>query len=310
MRPFACVIAAGLWAVFAFSANAATPAYGEAFDTLYRIDLDARVATAVGGAGMYAGPSLVNLSGLTTAADGTLYAVAGGFKLLVTLDPASGAANVVGSLGLNGQGDPAHNDALDLNMISGCGGTLWLSSAVVDKLWTVDPATGVATLVGPTGHAITGLAARGGLLYGAGGKGDNSFYRLDPRTGAATLVGSFGPDLTRWVNSVSMSFDAQGTLWAVISYVPPEYDTDTPPDWNDLATIDPATGEVSVLGPITGPDALRQIGMKGFTLGPAQCAAPDLDPSPAPIGSPPMLALLGALLALAGVATVRRRLGG
>lgn len=299
-----------MFAVFAFPAQAATVAYGEAFDTLYQFDLDARQATEIGGAGMYAGQSIVNISGLTTTSDGTLYAVAGGFKLLVSIDPASGHATAVGSLGLAGQGDPAHNDALDLNMISGCNGTLWLSSAVVNKLWTVDPATGVATLVGPTGHTITGLAARGDALYGAGGKGDNNFYRIDPATGSATRIGGFGPDLTSWVNAVSMSFAADGTLWAVISYVPPENDTDTPPDWNDLATIDPSSGRVTVLGPITGPESLRQVGMKGFTLGPTQCTAAALDPSPAPVRSPWALILLGSLLALVGVFGSRRRLRG
>ena len=41
-----------------------------------------------------------------------------------------------------GQGDPARNDALDLNMIAGCEGELWLTSAYAQKVWTVDPADG------------------------------------------------------------------------------------------------------------------------------------------------------------------------
>ena len=300
MRPLACLIAAGI-AVFAFSANAATPSYGEAFDTLYTIDLGAHTAAAVGTAGLYGGVPIANISGLTTTPDGTLYAVAGGFKLLVSVDPASGYANVIGSLGLNGQGDPAHNDALDLNMIAGCDGTLWLSSAVAGKLWTVSAATGATTLVGATGHPITGLATRGDKFYGAGGKGDNTFYQIDPTTGAATRIGGFGPALSHWVNSVAMSFAADGTLWAVINYVPPEHDSDPVSDWSDLATIDPATGTVTVLGPIVGPSSLRQIGMKGFTVGPAQCAAAANGAVGAPIGSPWALTLLGALLAAVGV---------
>jgi hypothetical protein len=307
MRPLACLIAAGI-AVFAFSANAATVVYGEAFDTLYRIDLGAHTATAIGAAGMYGGVPIANISGLTTAADGTLYAVAGASKLFISVDPASGHANVIGSLGLNGQGDPARNDALDLNMISGCDGTLWLSSAVAGKLWTVSPATGEATLVGATGHPITGLATRGDKLYGAGGKGDNTFYQIDPKTGAATPIGGFGPALSHWVNSVSMSFAADGTLWAVVNYVPPEHDSDTPPDWSDLATIDPVTGTVTVLGPIVGPASLRQVGMKGFTVGPTQCAAAPSGAVGAPVGSPWALTLLGALLAAVGVFSSRRHL--
>jgi hypothetical protein len=306
MRSLTCLIAAGMFVVAAIPAAAATVAYGEAFDTLYRVDLATHQATTVGAAGRYSGQIIGNISGLSTTADGALYAAAGGFKVLVRIDPDSGQATVIGDLGLNGQGDPTRNDALDLNMAAGCGGALWLSSAVANKLWTVDRATGATRLVGATGHALTGIVARGEQLYGAGGKGDNTFYRVDPGTGAATAIGSFGPGVTRWVNSISMSFDEVGTLWAVINYVPPEHDTDIPADWSDLATIDPTTGAVHVLGPITGPESLKQVGMKGFTTGPAPCGG-DPPPSPAPIDAPWMLGLLVALLALVA-STQRQRL--
>jgi hypothetical protein len=308
MRTLACFAAAGMLAVAAFPTNAATIAYGEAFDTLYRVDLDARTATPVGGAGRYAGQDIGNISGLTTTADGNLLAVAGGFKLLISVNADNGSARVVGDLGLTGQGDPSRNDALDLNMVSGCDGKLWLTSAVADKIWNVDAATGATTLVGPTGHTITGLVVLGDALYGAGGKGDNNFYRIDPKTGAATLIGPFGANLSHWVNSISMSFDAEGTLWAVVNYVPPENDTDPIVDWSDLATIDPATGALTIVGPITGLETLRGIGMKGFTVGPAQCTRGATGPMPAPIGSPWMLALLGVVLTLAGAHGLRRRL--
>ena len=49
MRPLTCLIAAGMLAVATPPALAQTVAYGEAFDTLYRVDLDTRVATRVGG---------------------------------------------------------------------------------------------------------------------------------------------------------------------------------------------------------------------------------------------------------------------
>ena len=309
MRTFACFAAAGMLAVAVFPENAAAIAYGEAFDTLYRVDLDAHTATPVGGAGRYAGQDIGNISGLTTTADGNLLAVAGGFKLLIALNADNGTAHVVGDLGLTGQGDPSRNDALDLNMVSGCDGKLWLTSAVANKIWNVDPTTGATTLVGATGHSITGLAALGDALYGAGGKSDNNFYRIDPDTGAATLIGPFGPALTHWANSIAMSFDADGTLWAVINYVPPQNDTDAIIDWSDLATIDPATGTLTIVGPITGPETLRGIGMKGFTVGPTQCTRGAARPMPAPVGSPWMLALLGGLLSLAAAYGMRRRPG-
>ena len=304
MRPLTCVIAAGMLAVAAVPAQAAT-AYGEAFDTLYRIDLDKHEATRVGEAGRYAGQLIGNISGLTTLRDGSLYAAAGGFKLLVRIDADSGSASVIGDFGLTGQGDPTRNDALDLNMTSSCDDTLWLVSAVANKIWTVNPASGATTLVGPTRHTITGLVARGNTLYGAGGKGDNTFYRIDRDTGAATAIGPFGTDLQRWVNSVAMSFDDAGTLWAVINYIPPEHDTDPLADWSDLATIDPDTGHVHVIGPITGPESLRQVGIKGFTTGSTQCIAGAV-PAAAPAGSPLAFGVL-AMLLVAAVAVHRRR---
>ena len=297
-------MAAGMLAFAAISAHAATTAYGEAFDTLYRIDLDARTASPVGAAGSYGGVPIGNISGLTTAPDGTLYAISGAFKQLLRVDAASGHASVIGSLALANQGS-GQFDALDLNMVASPDGTLYLSSAVANLLWTVDPATGQTTLVGATGHTITGLAARGDQLYGAGGKGDNRFYRIDRSTGAATPIGSFGPSLTHWVNTVSMSFDADGTLWAVLNYVPPEHDNDIPADWSDLAAIDPASGVVTVIAPITGPESLRGVGIKGFSVGPAP-AGSVLRAVSAPVDAPWALALLVALLGTAGFCRRRR----
>lgn len=293
-------------AASALPAQAATTAYGEALDTLYKIDVETRQATELGQAGSFQGTKIVNISGLTTAADGSLYALAGGLKLLIKIDSGNGSANVVGSLSFSEQGDPARGAALDLNMIAGCDNTLWMSSAIANKIWKVDPATGATTSVGTTGHTITGLAARHDQLFGAGGRDDNNFYRIDPATGAATLIGPFGPAVTRWINSVSMSFDTDGTLWAVINYVPPQDGSQPVADWSDLAKIDPATGTVTMLGPITGPESLRQIGMKGFTVGPTQCTRGTPTPSPVPAGSPSALTLLGLLLALAGVGGARR----
>ncbi len=307
MRPLACLIAAGI-AVFAYSANAATVAYGEAFDTLYRIDLNARTATAIGAAGLYDGNPIANISGLTMTANGSLYAAAGASKLFVSIDPANGQANVIGSLKSVGPGSGQFN-ALDLGMASDCDGTLWMVSGTQKQLWKIDPATGVTTLIGATGFPIAGLVSQAGRLYGSGSAGDHGFYSIDKQTGAATLIGNFGPAASNILNSVAMSFAPDGTLWAVLNYVPPMTGS-TIPDWNDLATIDPATGTMTLLGSLTGPAPLRQIGMKGFTAGPTQCAAAASAPVGAPIGSPWALTLLALLLGVVGLTGSRRHLGG
>jgi len=305
MRTLACFVAAGMLAVSASSARA-TAAYGEAFDTLYRIDLDSHTAQNVGRAGSAGGQQIGNISGLSYSLDETLYAVAGGMNALATVDPNSGHLSIVGSFALDGQGDPQRNNALDLGMTFGCDGTLWLVSAYAGKLWTVDPASGATTLVGATGHTITGLVSVGNALYGAGGQGDNNFYRIDTKSGVATLIGSYGID--GWINSVSMSFDEDGRLWAVLNYVPPAPGSTSVADWSDLARIDIATGQVTIVGPITGPDELRQVGMKGFAVGPPRCIAGGAAGIyTAPVGTPPWLAALAALLVVCAGLTLRRR---
>lgn len=296
MRALICLIAVVL-GVVASPADAAPVAYAEAFDTLYRIDLAAGTATSIGANGSIGRDAVNDVTGLSLSKDGTLYAVSDTLKLLVRLDKDNGAAESIGSLDLAGQG-VGQFDSLDFGMAFGCGGDLWLSSATTGKLWSVDPATAETTLVGNTGHTITGLAVREGVLYGAGTRNDNFLYRIDTATGAAEAIGSYGASVSHWINSISMNFDADGTLWAVLNYIPPEPGTSDYPDWSDLATIDPQTGEITIMGPIIGDDDLRGIGLRGFAIAPTMCAAPS---GPAPIGAPVdarwALLLLGALLA-------------
>lgn len=306
MRTLVCFAAAGLLSVFAFSARAETVAYGEAFDTLYRIDLDTRVATRIGKAGTVANAQIANISGLTTLSDGSQYAVSGSQKVLIKVDPQTGGTTVIGSLELAGQGG-GQFDQLDLGLTVDCDGVLWMVSGVLQKIWTVDPRTAALTLVGTMGHAISGVVARAGALYGTGSKTDHTFYRIDKTTGAATALGDFGDAAPAYLNSVSMSFADDGTLYAVFNYVPPASGEVTP-DWSDLVTLDPATGKATALGAITGPEALRQLGMKGFTVGPTVCGTGAQNAYAAPVDAPWALALLGTLLAFAGFSAARTRL--
>jgi hypothetical protein len=308
MRVPACLAAALLLAVSTSAVRAAT-AYGEAFNELYRIDLGSGDADAIGDAGYVGRDPITDITGLAYGPDGRLYAVSDTLKSLLTLDTSSGSASVVGSLGLAGQGDAGHNDALDFGMTFDCDGNLWLSSATTGKLWSVDRHSGATRSVATLAHPVTGLAVRGAVLYGAGGRGDNTFYRIDPATGEATAIGGFGADLDGiYVNSVALGFDAGGTLWAAINYNPPASDDGDLVEWSDLATIDPATGAVEIQGDITGPSALRYVGMKGLAIGPLQCDATS-GGSPAgpgaatglPALSPWMLALLVLLLGAAGL---------
>lgn len=305
MRSLVCLVAAGMLASSATVADAGEVAYGAAYDTLYSVDIASHTAAEIGSAGTYGGVQIVNLSGLSISSDNVMFAVAGGLGALTRIDPATGHATPVGSFGLSGQGDPQHNDALDLSMTFDCDGTLMLVSAYANKLWTVNPSNGATTLIGPTGHTITGIVAHGNVVYGAGGRGDNGFYRIDTQTGAATEIGNFGD--SRWINSVSMSYDDAGVLWAAINYVPPAPGTDTVADWSDLARIDESTGKITFVGPITGPESLLQIGMKGFAIGPPRCTLGSVPAAAAPVGTPPWLLALAALIVALGAVSLRRR---
>ena len=302
MRALTCYIAAGLLAVATIPlARSASLAYGEAFDTLYRIELPAHTASEIGVAGRFGGQTIAGISGLTTMPDGSLLAVASSVKALVRLDAGTGVATPIGLLGI--EGGSGQYDALDLGMTSTCTGALYLTSGVLRQLYSVDPATGATTRIGATDVAISGLAARGGELYGAGAKGDHALYRINPRTGATPRVGDFGAAADRWINSVALSFGSDGKLWAALNYVPPQNDNAPLADWSDLATIDPATGKLTMIGPLTGPESLRKVGMKGFTAGAAPCTGPLGTAHSAPVDAPWALLLLA--LGMLGLAARR-----
>ncbi len=294
MRTPACLIAVVLSVASIQAARAQSTGYGVAFDELYRIDLGSRQATLIGPAGVYAGRALAQLTGLTYGPGGDLFVVAATHKALVRIDRATGAGSYVGAFGLAGQGS-GQFDALDLSMTWGCNGQFWLTSAVTRDLWTVDPATAVTTRVGNTGRQLSGLAMRGGKLYGTGIGSDQGLYLIDTTTAAATTIGPISGGIP-WIDP---SFSSGGTLWATFSYNPPQNR-----EWSDLARIDPATGAATNLGPITGPERLRYISMKGLAVGATTCTpAPDgggASPATLPVRNPWGLLALGlGLLALA-----------
>lgn len=298
MRMRACFAAAVL--LFASSpafAQLATPAYGVAFRDFYRLDLATRRATFIGEAGPVNGQAVAQIRGLTYGPGGELFAVVGNQKIIVQLDPASGTASYRGAL----SGMPTE-EALDLSMTYACDGNLWIASAN-GSLWKTSPAAINPVYVGDTGRPITGLAARGGVLYGAAGRDDNGLYRIDQTTARAERIGDFGR-VPNYVNVVAMSFDASGKLWATLNYNPPAL-----VDWSDLVTIDPATGALTVLGSLEGPSRLRGISMNGFLVAPTDCTPTGgpPEPVPMPVRSPWALGLMTLALGLVALLALRRR---
>jgi len=83
-----------------------------------------------------------------------------------------------------------------------------------------------------------------GVLYGATG-GAGSLYTIDPTTGVATLVHAFvgasNASLTYGVNGLAFQ-PGTGTLYGTTS-------PDSPNSGDSLVTINPTTGQVTVIGP-------------------------------------------------------------
>jgi hypothetical protein len=302
MRMRACLIAAVL-SIAPFSPAKADPvAFGVAYDELFRVDLATRQATLIGTTGDYAGLPLASLTGLSFGPGNELYAVSGNQKALVKINAASGLASFVGRFGLDGQGQGQFN-ALDLSMTYGCDGSFWMTSAITRDLWRVNAQSAVLTLVGSTGRQISGLAIRNGVLYGTGIGADQGLYTINQQTGAATPIGSLS-DTVPWIDP---SFAADGTLWATLSYNPPFNH-----EWSDLGRFDTSTGALTNLGPITGPNSLRFVSMKGLAVAPNTCTPEIPNGPPAVAAALPSqsswaLTLLGLMLVSVSAWRVRRR---
>lgn len=305
--PLRAFLAALVLGIFTGQARAAdVVGYGEAFNVLYSVDLTTRTASMIGGATLNGVP--VNLYGLTLSPNGVLYAVsdANAVKTLVTIDKNNGMATPIGILNLGS------NNPLDLALAFTCDGRLWMS-AYTGQFWSVDPSTATATALGNLGVTLTGLAARGSLLLGAGGQGNNNLYAIDTVTVTANPIGAYGT--SNYISTTSPAFDSTGQLWAVLDYVPPPGGTTIAP-WSDLAQLSLTTGALTDLGNITPPapidtqsptyNNLYQIGLKGLAIPSGVCAAA------ANLGSTPALSWRGiaaliALMLLLGGTRLRRR---
>jgi sugar lactone lactonase YvrE len=104
---------------------------------------------------------------------------------------------------------------------------------------------GLITNIGTTVNNMDAIAFNSsGVLYGAT-SGTGSLYTIDPATGAATLVhalvGVSNASLTYGLKGLAFQPGA-GTLYGATS-------PDSPNSGDNLVTINPATGQVTVIGP-------------------------------------------------------------
>jgi hypothetical protein len=198
---------------------------------------------------------------------------------LVTINPATGRVTVVGSFNagpVSGTGTPSTMGDLDFDA---AGNLFGVGTIGGPQLYSINPATGQATVVGPTGLTST---VGGGLAVSAAGGFFGTptaarFGTYDPTTGAYTNIAN--PAKPVGGGYGALDFDASGTLYglnvgAVVGSIVPTH----------LVTINPATGAVTDLG--ASGDFLDAIAFS-------------------PVPEPSALALAG--LAVAGGAWWRRR---
>jgi hypothetical protein len=225
---------------------------------LYTINLASGTATLVG-AIRVSGGRPIGVTGMAAhPSHGTLYGITSEQsphipRSLVTIDPASGAATLVGELGVTGS-DVAFDSK----------GTLYMWLPGTSQLGIVNPSSAAVTPVGRPGPAGSqaGIAIDAqGMVFvtakGAGGTLDN----VDLVTGSLQI----GPSLTGAPFSTqinSMSFSPSGLLLAVNS-------NGGSPASTRLVTINTATGAVATIGAL--PDDTDALAFTG--------AGPNLAPT-------------------------------
>ncbi len=222
-------------------------------------------------------------AGLANVSPLGLYAINDTTDTLYTLNAATGAATLVGALGVAGiwQSITSHggtlyaiNDTTDtlytLNAATGAatlvgalgvagrwqsitshGGTLYAFNETTDTLYTLNAATGAATLVGALGGAgiWRSITSHGGTLYAINDT-TQALYTLNAATGAATLVGALGVVAGGWRSFTSHG----GTLYAI------NETTDS------LYTLNAATGAATLVGALGVAGIWKSITSHGGTL--------------------------------------------
>jgi hypothetical protein len=125
---------------------------------------------------------------------------------------------------------------------------LFGTDASVGNLLTLDPATGMGTLVGPMGIGpvpALALDPTTGTMYAAPSNGNADLYRVDPGTGATSLLGSTGLAIgDNFVTVGDMAFSPEGTLYAAVNIA-----GGSATGSDTLVTIDKTTGKATIIGP-------------------------------------------------------------
>ncbi|HXF79595.1 MAG TPA: hypothetical protein VN598_12075 [Usitatibacter sp.] len=302
IRRFLARIAAAAIAAASFSANAAAPSLYVASvrsggvntdapisGNLYTVNLSSGASQLVGAIRL-PGSRAVGVAGLSFhPKSGVLYGITSEQSpnephSLVTIDPDTGAATLIGDLGYIAS-DASFNSK----------GTLYVWLQTTSQLGTVDLATGAVTRIGrprpagtPSGMAIDPNDMIYVTAKGASGTLDN----VDTVTGDLQVGAPLtGAPFSTQINS--MSFSPSGLLLAINS-------NGGSPAASRLVTINTATGAVATIGNLPDDsDALA------FQTSPGANLAPTLQ-AMSPGGRVVIIVVSIVLIAVAGTVVFRR----
>jgi len=155
------------------------------------------VLLLLGTLGSVLAPSSNNFSALASPGQGTLYATVPWFFELITINAFTGDFEIIG-LTLDEDDFLVPLPSLAVDPLTG---KIYAGAGSgIDELFTVNPNTGIVTLVGPTGvGALVGLDfSSDGQLFaavnptGPGGSGGTHLATVDKETSITILVGPFG----------------------------------------------------------------------------------------------------------------------
>jgi len=176
---------------------------------------------------------------------GSAYPMSMGASTLYNIDPNTGAATEIGSIGFNGV---SSLDFSESGTLYGVGTT----AGGVQELITINTTTGAGTAVGPTGvdasDHFQDIAFRhaDNTLYGYE---DGAIYTFNITTGVATYLGDTGDGFP---SGNGLAFSPFDTLYKA--------------DYQDLWTIDQTTGAGTVAQTMTYPEAGDEVNGMKFDL--------------------------------------------
>ena len=244
-------------------------------DSLYEIDLATGEATKVGDVLSPLG-SRSDIEGLAFDPFGKLWAVDDESGMLFPVNTTTALVIAEEEVDIDGIDATQGND---FGMSFTCDGELYVTSVETRSLYSLE-LNGTATLVGSPGSLgvrISALAAYGNpaKLYGMGnglvnedGPPDNrSLYEIDMNTGVAELIGPISDDVADYFEA-GLSFDADGTLWAIT-----ERHADAQNIPSQVLRLDLETGVATVVSTtqeVAGFESLAVAPPAGCELGPGE----------------------------------------